>query len=235
MNRILDLATAAAATATRAGLGARVGRPGRRPERPIVLYEFEACPFCRKVREALSVLDLDAEIRPCPKGGARFRDEVRRRGGKAQFPYLVDPNTGREMYESDAIVAYLHREYGTGPPPLLLRAGWLGDAGAMLASAWRPTRGVRYRAARAPEKPLELWSYEASPGCRQVRETLSSLELPYCLHNVAAGSPKREALASRSGGVRVPFLVDPNTGEERRGAAEIESYLERAYARGEDA
>jgi len=27
-------------------------------------------------------------------------------------PYLVDPNTGREMYESDDIVAYLEAEYG---------------------------------------------------------------------------------------------------------------------------
>jgi glutathione S-transferase len=235
VNRLLDVATAAAATATRAGLGARVGRLGRRPQQPVVLYEFEACPFCRKVREALSVLDLDAEIRPCPKGGTRFREEVRRRGGKAQFPYLIDPNTGREMYESDAIVAYLHREYGAGPAPLLLRAGWLGDAGAMLASAWRPTRGSRYRAARAPEAPLELWSFEASPACRRVREALSSLELPYHLHNVAAGSGKREALVSRSGGVRVPYLVDPNTGVTTLGAREIEGYLERAYARGEDA
>jgi glutathione S-transferase len=235
VNRILDLGTAAAATAARGGLGRRVGRLGRRPAQPLVLYEFEACPFCRKVREALSVLDLDAEIRPCPKGGPRFREEVRRRGGKAQFPYLVDPNTGREMYESDDIVAYLHREYGVGPSPLLLRAGWLGDASAMLASAWRPTRGVRYRAARAPEKPLELWSFEASPACRRVREALSSLELPYCLHNVAAGSPKRDALVSRSGGVRVPFLVDPNTGVAKLGARETLGYLERAYARGEDA
>ena len=235
MNRLLDLATSAAATATRAGLGSRVGSLGRRPAQPVVLYEFEACPFCRKVREALSVLDLDAEIRPCPKGGPRFREEVRRRGGKAQFPYLVDPNTGREMYESDAIVAYLHREYGSGRPPLLLRVGWLGNAGAVLASAWRPTRGVRYRPARPPETPLELWSFEASPACRGVRETLSSLELPYRLHNVAAGSPKREALTRRSGGTRVPFLVDPNTGVERLGAAGVVGYLERAYARGEDA
>ena len=33
-------------------------------------------------------------IYPCPKGGTRFRPEIRRRGGKEQFPYLVDPNTG---------------------------------------------------------------------------------------------------------------------------------------------
>lgn len=27
-------------------------------------------------------------------------------------PYLIDPNTGTEMYESDDIVAYLNEKYG---------------------------------------------------------------------------------------------------------------------------
>ena len=40
------------------------------------------------------MLDLEAEIRPCPKSGPRFRPEVIARGGKAQFPYLVDEQTG---------------------------------------------------------------------------------------------------------------------------------------------
>ena len=34
------------------------------------------------------------------------------RGGKAQFPYLVDPNTGVEMYESLDIIDYLFETYG---------------------------------------------------------------------------------------------------------------------------
>src|SRR5512134_2875049 len=135
---------------------------GPRPETPLVLYEFEGCPFCRKVREALTVLDLEAFIYPCPKGGPRFREEVKRRGGKAQFPYLVDPNTGKEMYESDAIVAYLFERYGAGRPPFGLRAGALTNLSAGLASALRPGFGAHYRAARAPELPLELWSFEAS-------------------------------------------------------------------------
>lgn len=32
----------------------------------------------------------------------------------AQFPYLIDPNTGTEMYESDAIISYLFNTYGDG-------------------------------------------------------------------------------------------------------------------------
>ncbi len=34
--------------------------------------------------------------------------------GKGQFPFLVDPNTGKQMLESDAIISYLWNEYGDG-------------------------------------------------------------------------------------------------------------------------
>ena len=110
MNRILDVATSVAATLARLGTGASVGPLGPRPEQRLTLYDFEGCPYCRKAREALSILDLPVLVRPCPKGGRRFRPELERRGGKAQFPYLVDPNTGKEMYESDEIVRYLFQQ-----------------------------------------------------------------------------------------------------------------------------
>ena len=121
--RALDVASSVAATLARAGAGAQVGKLGARPERTLQLYEFEACPYCRKVREALSVLDLDADVFPCPKRGPRFRAEVQRRGGKLQFPWLVDPNAGIEMYESDSIVRYLFERYGDGRVPLALALG----------------------------------------------------------------------------------------------------------------
>lgn len=231
MIRALDVATSIGTTLARFGSGARIGRPGPRPAQRLVLYEFEACPYCRKVREALSILDLEAEIRPCPKRGPRFREEVKSRGGRAQFPYLVDPNTGMEMYESDDIVAYLFRTYGEGAPPALLSAGPLTDLSSGVASLLRPGFGASYRPARAPETPLELFSYEASPFCRIVREALCALELPYVLHNVARGSAGREAFTSRSGRMMVPYLVDPNTGVELFESADIVAYLERTYAR----
>ena len=34
------------------------------------------------------------QMYPCPKDGTRFRPQVVAEGGKAQFPYLKDPNTG---------------------------------------------------------------------------------------------------------------------------------------------
>jgi glutathione S-transferase len=232
MNRSLDVATSFAASVTRLGGGMQVAPLGRRPAKRLELYEFEACPFCRKVREALSMLDLEATVYPCPKGAPRFRPLVQERGGKALFPFLVDPNTKREMYESDDIVAYLFERYGDGGVPLSLRLGPLTDAFSMLASAWRPAGGARYEPAKHPAKLLELYSFEASPFCRIVRERLCALEIPYVLHNVAKGSPSRDAFIERSGKMMVPYLVDPNTGVEMFESADIVAYLDRTYKHG---
>ena len=138
MGRTIDVASSLGATLVRAASGFRVGSLGPRPRQRLELYEFEACPYCRKAREALSMLDLEVLVKPCPKGGSRFREDVKRRGGKALFPYLVDPNAGKEMYESDAIVEYLFREYGDGAPPLLLRS----PAPQLSAPAWLQRRSA---------------------------------------------------------------------------------------------
>jgi glutathione S-transferase len=230
MIRPLDVATSLLTTIGRLGTGMRVGALGRRPSRPLELYEFEACPFCRKVREALSILDLEAIVYPCPKGGPTFRPRVREQGGRELFPYLVDPNTGKAMYESSDIVAYLFAEYGDGRVPLALGAGVLTDASSVVSGLWRLGGGSRYRRARAPEQLLELYSFEASPFCRIAREALTSLELPYHLYNVAAGSARREAFTARSGRMMVPWLADPNTGVEMFESAEIVAYLNETYA-----
>jgi glutathione S-transferase len=229
VNRTLDIATSLAATLARLGGGLRVETLGRRPEKPLELYEFEGCPYCRKVREVLTALDLEALVYPCPKGGSRFREIVRERGGKAQFPYLVDPNTGQAMYESGDIVRYLFNEYGTGRVPLLYSIGPLFDATSALASAWRLGAGARVEPSKPPAMPLELWSFEASPFCRIVRETLCTLEIPYHLRNVGKNSPNRDAFVERSGKMQVPFLADPNTQVELFESADIVRYLRATY------
>ena len=230
MSRPLDLVTSSLVTGIRLGAGASVGDLGPRPEKTLELYEFEACPFCRKVREALSILDLEAMVHPCPKGGPLYREAVKQRGGKAQFPYLVDPNTGTEMYESDDIIRTLFDRYGNGSPPLALSLGPITNITASLASLLRPLSGLRYEPARTPDRFLELYSFEASPFCRLVREKLCSLELPYRLHNVAKGSEAREAFVARSGRMMVPYLVDPNTDTALFESADIVRYLEETYA-----
>ncbi|MDQ3034022.1 MAG: glutathione S-transferase N-terminal domain-containing protein, partial [Myxococcota bacterium] len=139
MARVLDLVTSTAASVARAGVGDKIGALGPRPTQPLLLWDFEACPFCRKVREAISILDLEVMVYPCPKGGERFRPDVIARGGKAQFPFLVDPDDAdRALYESDAIIAHLFARYGAGRPPLALRMGPITTATAGLASALRP-------------------------------------------------------------------------------------------------
>lgn len=230
MMRALDLASSFAVSVVRAGNGMNVGALGARPERLLELYEFEACPFCRKAREALSILDLDVLVKPCPKGGTRFRPELVQRGGKAQFPYLVDPNAGVETYESDDIVRHLFARYGDGNVPASLSFAPLYFASNAFASLCRPLSGVRARPSRSPKQPLELWSFEASPYCRIVRDALCELEIPYVLHNVAKGSPKRDAFVARSKKMQVPYLFDPNTGREMFESADIVAYLDATYA-----
>lgn len=231
--------------------GTAAFRPARRqPERPLALYDMENCPYCRLVREALTELDLDAEVRPCPKGGKRFRPEVKKRGGKHQFPYLVDPNTDTGMYESADIIEYLARTYDgrVASQRGLRRAAVV--ATSRLASATRPSRGYRVRASKAPEKPLELYSFESSPYSRLVREVLCEMEIPYLLRNTGKGAwtdmgpakfrdelfkgkkdtgRNRARLLKRAGQVQLPYLVDPNTGTEMFESADIIRYLEETY------
>lgn len=57
------------------------------PSQPIILYEFESCPFCRKVREACSMLSLSVTFRPVPKNGRNYRPEIKSKyGNQATFP-----------------------------------------------------------------------------------------------------------------------------------------------------
>jgi len=200
-------------------------------KKPLVLYEFEGCPYCRKVREALTELNLDADIKPCPKNGLRYREEVRALGGKLQFPYLIDPDTGWAGYESAEIIHYLYRTYGQGKKPgFLLRNNLVANLNSTLSSAVRPTKGTRAQPSRPPAQPLELYSFEISPYCRIVRERLCELELPYRLHNVGKGSPSRHAFVQRSGKMMVPYLIDPNTDTELFESADIIDYLNTHYA-----
>jgi glutathione S-transferase len=249
--RTLAVSSSLLASQLRGWRGTAAYRPAtRQPEKLLELYEYEGCPYCRLVRETLTELDLDALIYPCPKGGTRFRPKAKELGGKRQFPYLVDPNTGARMYESADIVAYLRKTYAgrEGAPGLLDRP--IKVATSMIASGLRVARGVRARPSRAPERPLELFSFESSPFSRLVREVLAELELPYVLRNTGKGhwkdmgppgvrdklhkSPKettrnRKVLAERTGRVQLPYLVDPNTGTEMYESADIIRYLETTY------
>jgi glutathione S-transferase len=229
-HRDLELARSEVTSLLRAGAGSGVTKLGPRPEKRLVLYELETCPDSRRVREALSMLDIDVDIRPCPSGAEVHRRELESIGGKPEIPALLDPNTMAVVHGADPIIEYLFVCYGAGKPPLSLRLGPLAAATSRLASAMRG-KTPSLRAADRPEQPLELWSYEASPESRLVRETLSAYGLPYVLYNAARGSPKRRRLAALSNGRGVPLLIDPNRDVVMHGATNIRAYLRETYAR----
>lgn len=243
--------TAVVGSFVRIGAGIRATRGAVVPEQLLELYEFELSPYCRNVREALTELDLDAVIHPCPRGGTVHRPQAEAIGGKQQFPLLVDPNTSTVLYESADIIDHLFARYGRGKPPARLRFAPLATTTSFLASAVRPHRGFRARPGRQPEMPLELYSLEASPFCRLVRETLCELELTYVLRNLGRASnvdylppmlrdrlapdtaystKKRRQFAERTGRVMLPYLFDSNTGVELGESADIVRYLNTTYA-----
>lgn len=228
MSTTKDILTSSAMTFTRGAAGHRAIAHSDAPTKMLVLYEFEGCPFCRRVREALSALDLEAIIVPCPRG-SKNREVVLAQGGKAQFPFLVDANANVSMYESDDIIHYLSSTYASGAEPWQQRVTGAQGLSGSATAALRADRGLTARGKRAPDKMLELWSYEASPYSRLVREVLTELELPYLLHNVARQSSRREAFVAMSGKMQVPYLKDANTGVALFESADIIAYLEKTY------
>jgi glutathione S-transferase len=231
MNQTPTSASLSWASLLRQGSGGRVAsRLGTRPELPLELYEFETCPFCRKVREALSILDLEARIQPCPKRGERFRKPAGERFGREQFPYLVDPNTGVSMFESDDIVRYLFETYGLDSVPWPLSASGIGDLLAVAAGLSTMKEGTFAEQSRAPDQPLELYGYELSQDTQRVRARLCALELGYLWRPAAPGSERSAELAAR--GVDVPLLVDPNAGVEMLGAEAGLAHLDGYRLRG---
>lgn len=247
-----NLGTSMLATMLRAANGIQSTPAPVKPEQTLQLYDIENCPYCRLVREALTELDLDVEIYPCPKKGERFRPELVARGGKAQFPYLVDPNTGQEMYESLDIIEYLFETYGQRRLPLKWRAGHLQTFGSMLASAPRLQRGMQAAPGAMPDYMLELFSFESSPYARPVRELLCEMEIPYILRscgrtrlqewvlpplreklNITPDSEleNRRALQQAEGKVSIPYLFDPNTELGLFESQDILEYLQDTYGR----
>lgn len=77
------------------------------------LYQSSTCWFCAKVRQKMSELGINIEIRDVGASD-RFRDELVREAGKSQVPCLriAQPDgTAAWMYESADICAYLERRF----------------------------------------------------------------------------------------------------------------------------
>jgi len=82
--------------------------------RALALYHFPTCPFCLKTRRALRRLSLDIELRNA-RNDETHRAALIAGGGKPQVPCLLITDASGQptwLYESDAINAYLNREFG---------------------------------------------------------------------------------------------------------------------------
>jgi len=79
----------------------------------LVLYQYEACPFCVKVRRSLKRHALNIETRDVKRNDAA-REELLARGGELQVPCLriEEGDQGyRWMYESSDIIRYLEGRF----------------------------------------------------------------------------------------------------------------------------
>ena len=234
------------------GTDARHRQRQPQPAKTITLYDIENCPYCRVVRMALCELNLDVEIRPCPKQGTVWRKEAEAIGGKQQFPLLVDANTDTVMYESADIVAYLFTEYlGKIPARWSAAAVKALTAGCIAGSGVRAGRGLKVKPNKQPAEPLIVYTFESSPFGRPVRERLSELEIPYHLINlgkeqlldygpsdrswllgkeyVPRKGGKRDLMQQQHGHIASPYLVDPNQKIEMPEGEAIMAYLDKTY------
>lgn len=251
MSRAVDVTTSVIASTLRGWRGTtgskRVQLPPQRP----VLFDREGDPQCRLVREALTELNLDADIRPVPVGGSRHLEALRGLAGTDHLPFLFDPNTGGKHTGADAIIAYLFRRYANSEPPQALKPSVVNTLSSSMASRVRGEAGINVRGSRTAEKMLTLYSFESSPYSRLVRERLCELEIAYTLVNLGKqqrsdmgpakarwtlkpyqplSGTKRDAFFQRHGDVMVPYLEDPNTGTGMFESADILAYLDKQYS-----
>lgn len=80
----------------------------------LALYHFPTCPFCLKTRRTMRRLSLNIELRDAQHDEAH-RAALIAGGGKPQVPCLmISDADGKQtwLYESDAINAWLNREFG---------------------------------------------------------------------------------------------------------------------------
>ncbi|WP_404366052.1 glutaredoxin family protein [Marinobacter sp.] len=79
----------------------------------LALYQFNACPFCIKVRKEIARLGLSVETRDA-QHDQQHRTELEKGGGRIKVPcLLISHEDGRQewLYESDAIKSWLQDRF----------------------------------------------------------------------------------------------------------------------------
>ena len=79
----------------------------------LTIYQFEACPFCVKVRRFIRKNSLNISLKDA-KNNKIFKSELINEGGKHKVPCLKIEkiNTKTEwLYESNEIIKFLNKEF----------------------------------------------------------------------------------------------------------------------------
>ncbi len=76
------------------------------------LYHYSSCPFCFRVRIAMTQLGIDIEMRNIHQGSEHY-DALRKGGGNTMVPCLLIEKDGKSkwLYESADIVDYLKSNF----------------------------------------------------------------------------------------------------------------------------
>jgi glutaredoxin len=77
----------------------------------LTLYVKNNCPWCKKVTDFAAENNITF-THTKEKYEEGVLEDLLARGGKSQFPYLVDKTAEVEMYESGDIIAHLHKYSG---------------------------------------------------------------------------------------------------------------------------
>ncbi|MGF1718607.1 glutathione S-transferase N-terminal domain-containing protein [Vibrio kyushuensis] len=78
----------------------------------LALYQFEACPFCVKVRRSMKRQSVKFDLLDA-KNDPKHREDLLTNGGAIKVPCLRIEKEGKTtwMYESSDIVTYLESEF----------------------------------------------------------------------------------------------------------------------------
>ncbi|WP_027338828.1 glutathione S-transferase family protein [Halonatronum saccharophilum] len=75
----------------------------------IKLYQFETCPFCKKVRDKLESMGLDYEKVEVPRDRGK-RTDIKELSGQIKVPVIQDSD-GTVVNDSAKIIEYLEENY----------------------------------------------------------------------------------------------------------------------------
>ena len=252
MNQLLNVTTSLLASTYRCWQGTVADKTTKQPSQTLMLFDQENDAECRQVREALTQLNLDILVVPCPKGGKNL-EALKAKSGKGneiQPPVFVDNNQSKAMQGAKSILKHLNQHYGSVKTSTSLLGKVTNQVSSTLASTVRFNSGTQAQPANQPELPLILYSFESSPFARLVREKLCEMEITYILINLGKQQvsdmgpatmrwslkpyqplpdTKREDFFKQYGNVQVPFLMDPNTNRAMFESADIVTYLEKTY------